>query len=65
MIIRSHPPKSWMTPKEYAIHYGVHIQTVYDLIRAHRLPHFVERIGRVIRIDITHRVRTDDLDQRI
>jgi excisionase family DNA binding protein len=49
--IGNSPPKRWLTPKEYARHYGLHVQTVYHAIREDRLPHTFERFGRIIRID--------------
>jgi excisionase family DNA binding protein len=45
--------REWLTVKEYAEMFRVHVQTVYSAIRLGRLSHPWERVGRSIRIDVS------------
>jgi len=45
--------QEWLTVKEYAEIFRLHVQTVYAAIRKGQINHPVERIGRTIRIDVS------------
>lgn len=45
--------REWLTVKQYADMFGVHVQTVYAAVREKRINHPIERIGRTIRIDVS------------
>jgi excisionase family DNA binding protein len=50
----------WITVKEYADLFRVHVQTVYSAVRSGRLSHPWERVGRTIRIDVSR----ESIEQR-
>lgn len=43
----------WISVKQYAEMFGVHVQTVYTAIREGKMNHPIERVGRAIRIDVS------------
>lgn len=45
--------EEWLSVKEYAASRKVHEQTVYSAIRRKLFPYHVERIGKLIRIDVS------------
>lgn len=45
--------REWLTVKEYADMFRLHIQTVYSAVRKGRINHPIERVGRTIRIDVS------------
>jgi excisionase family DNA binding protein len=52
-VLEIHHGERWLTVKEYAARYRLHVQTVYSAIRYDRMPHPVQRFGRTIRIDVS------------
>lgn len=49
----------WLTVKEYAEMFRLHVQTVYTAIRKKQINHPIERTGRAIRIDVSRETIQD------
>jgi len=49
----------WLTVKEYAEMFRLHVQTVYTAIRKKQFNHPIERVGRAIRIDVSRETIPD------
>jgi excisionase family DNA binding protein len=50
--------REWLTVKEYAELFRLHVQTVYTAISKGTMPHHVQRFGRTIRIDVSRETIT-------